>query len=138
MAIILNQYNGATRTEIALGTSYEDDFEAGELIKFLARVYIVCNVTDDGDVPFSSWVTKITEHNVWPTLSVEEVMAAHPTNDIIWDNTNPWDVSIDTVDNAEITTSIHIMEESTSTCCKFDSQELLPVTISMSHDDDES
>ena len=44
----------------------------------------------------------------------------------------------DIVDKAEITTSIHIIKESTSTCRKFDSQELLPVTISMTHDDDKS
>ena len=47
-------------------------------------------------------------------------------------------MSFDAIDDAEFTTSIHIVRELTSTCRKFDSQELLPVTISMSHDDDES
>ena len=65
-------------------------------------------------------------------------MAAHPTDDAIWDHTDPCDMSIDIVNNAVIITSSHIMEESTSTCCKFDSHELLPVTVSMSHEDDES
>ena len=33
MTIILNQYDDTTRVEIALGSSYENNFEAGELIK---------------------------------------------------------------------------------------------------------
>ena len=63
MTIILNQCDEATRTKIALSTSYEDNFEAEKLIKFLARVYTVCNVTNDGDILFGSQVTKIIEHN---------------------------------------------------------------------------
>ena len=102
------------------------------------RVYVVCNITNNGNILFGSQVNKITEYHFRPTLFVEELLAAHPTNDDIWDNTNPCNVSFDTVDNAEITTSIHITKESTSTCCKFDSQDLLLVTISMSHDDDKS
>ena len=111
MTVILEQCNEATRTKIALDTSYEDNFEARELIKFLARVYAVCNLTNNGDILFGSCVTKIIEHNVWPTLSIEELLIAHPTNDAIWDHTNPCDVANNTVDNAEITTSIHIMTE---------------------------
>ena len=77
MAIILDQYNEATKTEIALGTSNEDNFEAGEFIKLLARVYTVCNITNNGDedILFGSCVTKIDEHDFWPMLSVKELLA---------------------------------------------------------------
>ena len=44
MPIIFEQCDEATRTTIALGASYEDNFEAGKLIKFLARVHKVYNV----------------------------------------------------------------------------------------------
>ena len=43
MTIIPNQYNEATRAKITLGSFYEDNFEAGELMKFLARVHTICN-----------------------------------------------------------------------------------------------
>ena len=138
MTIILNQWNEATRGKVARGASYKEKFEAGELIKFLARVHTVSNVTNDGNVLFGSWVTKITEHHFWPTLFVKELLSAHPTDDAIWDNTNTCNISFNTEDNAEIITSIHITKESTFTCYKFDSQDLLPVTVSMSHDDDDS
>ena len=54
-------------------------------------------------------VSEIAEHNFWPVQSVEEQLAAHPVN-VIWGNTDPSDVSIDTVDNAEILASSHTME----------------------------
>ena len=62
-----------------------------------------------------------------PTPIVKELLSAHPTNDTIWDNTNSYNVSFDTTDDAEVTTSIHVTKEST-----------LTTTISMSNDDDES
>ena len=95
MTIILNQCNEATRTEIALGSSYDDNLETGELIKILARVHIVCNDTDDANVFFGSRVTKITKHHFQPTSIVKELLSAHSTDDASWDNTNPCDVSFD-------------------------------------------
>ena len=59
MTIIFNQCNKATRAEIVLGSSYEDNSEAGELIKFLVRVCTACNETNDAKVLFSSMVTKL-------------------------------------------------------------------------------
>ena len=59
----LNQFDETTRAEIALGSSYEDNLEAGKLIKFLPRVCTVCNNTDDADIFFGSWVTEITKHH---------------------------------------------------------------------------
>ena len=72
MTIIFNQYNEATRGEIALGTSYEDNFEAEELIKFLRGIYIVYNITNNGNIHFGSQVIKITEYHFWPTPFVRE------------------------------------------------------------------
>ena len=40
-------------------------------------------------------------------------MAAHPFDDAIWSHTNPSDVSIDTVNSAEIIAGSHITEDST-------------------------
>ena len=40
-------------------------------------------------------------------------MAAHPVDDAIWSHTNPSDVSIDTVNSAEIIAGSHITEDST-------------------------
>ena len=138
ITIISQQCHNITRTEIALGASYKNDLEAGELINFLTRVCTVCKGSDNGGLLFSSCVVKITGHNFWPLQSVEEWLAAHPTYDAIWDHTNPCDVSIDSVDNAEIITNSHIMEESVSTCRKSDSPELLQVVVSMSYEDDKS
>ena len=125
MTIIFNQCNEDTRAKIAFGSLYEDNLEVGELIKFPTRVHTVCHGTNDANVLFGSQVTKITEHHFQPTLIVEELLSAHPTDDAIWDNTNPCNVYFDTADDTEITTSIDITKESTVT-----------TTISMSNDDD--
>ena len=111
--IILNQYNEDTRAAIALGSSYEDNLEAEELIKFLARVRTVCNDTDDADIFFGSWLTKITKHHLQPTRIVKEILLAHPTDNSIWNNANPYDVSFDDTDGSEISASIDVTKEST-------------------------
>ena len=98
----------------------------------------MCRVNNNRNILLSSRVTKITEHKFRPILSVEELLAAHPTSDAIWDHNSPCGVSIATVYNIEITTNNHIIKKSTSTCCKSYSQELLSVIISMAYDDDES
>ena len=54
MKIILNRCDEYTRAEIALSSSYEDNLEAGELIKFFLRVRTVCHNTEDADVFFGS------------------------------------------------------------------------------------
>ena len=83
MTIILNQCNKATILEIVLGSLYQDNLESGEIIKLLVRVHKVCNGTNDANVFFGSRVTKITEHHFQPTLIVEELLSAHPTDDSI-------------------------------------------------------
>ena len=39
---------------------------------------------------------------------VDEILGAHPVNDDFWDNTNPTDVSIDTVNSEEKMAGSHI------------------------------
>ena len=41
---------------------------------------------------------------------VEEILGAHPINDTFWDNMNPADVSVDTVNGEEQMTGSHITE----------------------------
>ena len=79
--IILNRCDEDTRAEIALGFSYEVNLEAGELIKFLAKVRTVCKNTDDTDRCFGCQVTRITKYHLQPTTTVEKLLAAHLTND---------------------------------------------------------
>ena len=50
MTIILNQWDKVTRVKISLGSSYENNLEAGELIKFLTRVCTVYIDTNDANV----------------------------------------------------------------------------------------
>ena len=45
--------------------------------------------------------------------TVDEILRAHPLNDDFWDNTNPTDVSIDTVNSEEKMTGSHITESPT-------------------------
>mmetsp|Transcript_3771 Transcript_3771/g.4076 ORF Transcript_3771/g.4076 Transcript_3771/m.4076 type:complete len:179 (+) Transcript_3771:294-830(+) len=111
MKILPNRWDKNTRTEIALGSSYEDNLEAGELIKFLVRLRKVCNDTEDTDIFFGSWVTKITKHHVQPTTIVEQLLAAHPNNDAIWDNTNPCDVYLDNTSGTEALANVDVTKE---------------------------
>ena len=40
--------------------------------------------------------------------TVEEILGAHPIDDTFWDNTNPTDVSVDTVNSEEQIMGSHI------------------------------
>ena len=42
------------------------------------------------------------------TRTVEEILGAHPIDDTFWENTNPTDVSIDTVNSEEQMAGSHI------------------------------
>ena len=63
MKIILDPCDEDTRAEVSLGSPYEDNMKAGELIKFLVRVHKVYDDTEDKDVFFGSRVTRITKHH---------------------------------------------------------------------------
>ena len=65
-------------------------------------------------------------------------MAAHPVDDAIWSHTNPSDVSIDTVNSAELIAGIHITEGSTYAFERLDPYGLLDTTSHVSYKDDMS
>ena len=108
MNIILNRCDKDTRAEITLGSSYQDNIQVGELIKFLTRVRTVFKDSDDVDIFFGSQETKIAKHHLQPTTIVEELLAAHLNDDAIWDNTNPCNISLDDIDGTKSVAGIDI------------------------------
>ena len=85
---------------------------AGGLLKFLTRVRKVCTNSEDKDVFFRSSITRITKHHIQPTTRVEELPAANPEDDSIWNNTGPCDVSLDNTSDTKGPTSIDVTKES--------------------------
>ena len=81
-------------------------------------------------------VSEVAKHKFWPALSVEDLLGAHPINDAIWGRTDPSDVSIDTVNSADIMTCSHIREEQTFIFRRSDPHELLNVVAHMPRKDD--
>ena len=64
MELSLDQCDVATRAEITLGRSHEDDVMTGGLLKFLTRVRKVCPDSEDKDVRFGSSINRITKHHI--------------------------------------------------------------------------
>ena len=60
-------------------------------------------------------MTKITEPHIQPATKVEQVLAAHPDNDIIWNTTDPCDISLDNTSNFKGTVSIDLTKEPVKT-----------------------
>ena len=79
------------------------------------RVRKVCNNTEDTDVFSSSWVTRITEHHFRPAMIVKQLLAAHPNDDTIWDNTDPCNVSLDDTSGIEGLANVDVTKESVAT-----------------------
>ena len=79
------------------------------------RVRKVCNNTEDIDVFFGSRVTRITEHHFSPATTVEQLLAAHPNDDAIGDNTDPCNVSLDDTSGIEDLANVDVTEESVVT-----------------------
>ena len=52
MTIIHRQCNKETKTKIALGTNYNADFQAGNLIEFPKQVHNTCFGSKDGGLSF--------------------------------------------------------------------------------------
>ena len=65
-------------------------------------------------------------------------MVAHPVDDAIWSHSNPSEVSIDTVNSAELIAGIYITEGSTHVFDRSDPHGLLDTTSHVSHEDDMS
>ena len=138
MTVTFEQCNDATRTKIAFSAFYDADREAGELIKFFTRIHTVCNQSNNGSLIFGGHVAEIVEHKFRPVQSIEELLAAHLMDDVIWDHTDPCDVSLGTVDNTEIIVSSHTMEESTYTVVNPILMSFSLVVVSMPYKDDKS
>ena len=115
MKIILDRYDIDTGAKIALGPSCEDNLKVGELIRFLMRVHKVCDNTEDTDVFFGSRITRITKHHFQPATIVEQLLAAHPNDDAIWDNTDPCNVSLDNSSGTEDLANMDVTKESVAT-----------------------
>ena len=94
MELILDRCNKVTREEITLGQSPEYDVAAGGILKFIMKMRKVCTNFNGKDVFFGSSITRIIEHHFRPATRVEELIAAHPDDDSIWNNTGPFDVSL--------------------------------------------
>ena len=60
-------------------------------------------------------VLEVAKHKSWPAQSVEDLLGAHSIDDSIWGGTNPSEVSINTINSADIMVGSHIMEEQTFT-----------------------
>ena len=67
---------------------------AGGLLKFITKMHKVCTDSKGKDVFSGSNRTRIIEHHIRSATKVKELLAAHPDDDSIWNNTNPCDVSL--------------------------------------------
>ena len=108
---ILDQCDKATRAESTLGQSPEDDVMIDGLLKFITKMRKVCTNCEDKDVLFGSSITRITELYIRPATKVEQLLAAHPDNDSIWNNTDPCDVSLDNKGGTKGSVSIDVTKE---------------------------
>ena len=79
------------------------------------RVHRVCNDTKDTDVVFGSGVTKITKHHFQPAATVEQLLAAHPNDNAIWDNIDPCDVPLDDTNGTEDLANVNVTKGSVAT-----------------------
>ena len=127
MKIILDQCDEDTRAEIALGPLYEDNLKTGELIKFLMRIRKVCNNTDDTNMFLGSRITRITKHHFQPATIVKQILAAHPNNDAILDNTDPCNISLDNTSGTEDLANVGVTKkvETTTTPMSTKDDEIL-------------
>ena len=105
----------ATREEITLGQSPEDDVMAGGLLKFITKMRKVCTNHNDKNMFFGSSITRITKHHILPATRVEELLAAHPDNDSVWNNTDPYDMSLDDTSDTKGLVSIDVTKEPVKT-----------------------
>ena len=61
-----------------------------------------------GGTSIGAYVSEVTGQLSWRTLSIEDILGAHPIGDDIWEGTNPSDVSIDTTNSKEVMVGSHI------------------------------
>ena len=66
------------------------------------------NTAPRGEANLGAHVLETNQTMSPTTCTVEEILEAHPIDDTFWENTNPTDVSIDTVNSEEQMTGSHI------------------------------
>ena len=115
MKIILDLCNEETKAEIAINLSYEENMKTGDLIKFLMQMCRICNDANNKNVFFGSQLSSITKHQFRPTTTVKQTVATHLMVDVVWDNTNPCDVSLDNISGTEDLVNIDGTKESITT-----------------------
>ena len=111
MELILDRCDKATREEITLGQSPEYDVTTGGILKFITKMRKACTNSKGKDVFFGSSITRITEHHIRPATRVKELLAAHPDNDSIRNNTAPCNVSLDNSSDTKSPISIDLTKE---------------------------
>ena len=117
MELILDQCDKVIRAEITLGQSPEYDVTAGGILKFITEMRKVCTNSKRKDVFFGSSITRITEHYIWPATRAKELLAAHPDDNSIWNNTDPCDVSLDNTSDTKSPVSDVLLEDTSYTEC---------------------
>ena len=84
---------------------------AGGLFKFITELRKVCTNSKGKNVFFGSSITRITKHHIQLAIRVEELLAVHPDDDSIWNNTDPYDISLDNTSDTKGPVSIDVTEE---------------------------
>ena len=79
------------------------------------KIRKVCTNSNGKNVFFGSIITRITKHHIWPATRVEELLAAHLDNDIIWNNIDQCDVSLGNTSDTEGPGSIDVTKEPVKT-----------------------
>ena len=72
-------------------------------------------IAPSGGASLGAHVSETNQVSSHQSRTVDEILEAHPVNDAFWDNTNPTDVSIDTVNSEEKMAESHITEFHTHT-----------------------
>ena len=112
MELILDQCDKAIRAESTLGQSPEDDVMTGGLLKFITKVRNLCTNFEGKDVLSGFSILRTTKHHIPPATKVEQLLATHPDDDSILNNTDPCDVSLDNTSDNKGPASIDVIKES--------------------------
>ena len=61
-----------------------------------------------GGASLGNHISETSQATSHPSRTVEEILGAHPINDTFWDNTNPANMSVDTVNSEENVAGSHV------------------------------
>ena len=92
-------------------TSVDYKLTTGKDESFSPEVMTNENTTaPSGGASLGAHVSETNQASSRPSRTVDKILGAHPVNDDFWDNTNPTDVPIDTVNSEGKMAGIHITE----------------------------